>query len=671
MNCPSQQELIAFHLGKLPSARVEDLAEHVTACGPCSSSLDTLADTSDPLLADLRRPPRPEALSEGELNRAISFVEQMGFHLSLSAEGPGVPGEPLDAIQLGQYRLLDKLGEGGMGAVHKARHTIMGQTVAIKVIHHSRTVRPEAVARFHREIRALAQLDHPNIVRAQYADQAGEIHFLVMEYVEGKSLADLVKERGPLPVAEACEYIRQAAVGLQHAHERGMVHRDVKPSNLLVTPGGQVKVLDLGLALFREDRPAVDELTEAGQVMGTPDYMAPEQWEDTHAVDIRADVYGLGCTLYFLLAGKPPFGGPEYNSLRKKIRAHESASVPPVRESRPDVPAGLAVVLDRMLAKEPGRRYGTPGEVGAALAPFALKDGRQPEEPPTIDASRGPAATADMPAEKPDRRRPRRIRLALDLGSFRVRLALTLAVLLLVVTAMWWQLSPGSRRAVQVADSASKPLSNKPQAVPEPPSVVQAGPNQQQDSRPLALMNERPRVVSFRVGHYRGPEAELVGQIGLNDFSARFDDDVRVHAELEDPAHCLLLAFNPDGKEQLCVPKDPNLPPPLTARLDYPPETNKYFSLTDGTGLQAFVIVASRQPLPPYSQWRPAAPWKAVQADSGWRFHDGDLTPLLQVRGQERERGDAPQALRELCDYFKGRPDVEAVEVLAFPVRKK
>jgi hypothetical protein len=119
------------------------------------------------------------------------------------------------------------------------------------------------------------------------------------------------------------------------------------------------------------------------------------------------------------------------------------------------------------------------------------------------------------------------------------------------------------------------------------------------------------------------------------------------------------------------VPKDPNVPPPLTAQLDYPPETTKYFSLTDGTGLQAFVLVASRRPLPPYSEWRPAAPWKAVQADGGWRFHDGDLTPLLQMRGQERERGDSPPALRELCDYFKDRPDVEVVEVLAFPVRKK
>src|SRR5262245_26359186 len=227
---------------------------------------------------------------------------------------PACPGIPAGLVGHPRYNVLQLLGVGGMGAVYKAEHQLMGRLVALKVINPRLVASPQAVERFRREVRAAARLAHPNIVTAYDADQAGGTHFLVMEYVEGSTLAQLVAERGRLAVAEACDYARQAASALQHAFEQGMVHRDVKPQNLMLTPGGRVKVLDFGLARFATEQvsagapdPAketsdaaprpegagapLETLTRTGVVMGTPDYIAPEQAADPHFADIRADVY--------------------------------------------------------------------------------------------------------------------------------------------------------------------------------------------------------------------------------------------------------------------------------------------------------------------------------------------------------------------------------------------
>jgi hypothetical protein len=270
-----------------------------------------------------------------------------------------------------RYRVVRLIGQGGMGAVYEAEHRVMRRPVGLKVVNRAYTAQPATVERFRREVRAAARLSHPNIVTTYDAEDAGGSLFLVMEYVEGVSLARLVKERGPLPVAEACAYIRQAALGLQHAHERGMVHRDVKPDNLILVASpnasepGVVKVLDFGLTALTAERG--EGLTEENVVMGTPEFMAPEQAEDPHKADIRADVYSLGCTLYFLLTGKVPY--PASTRLLK-ILAHREQQVPSIRQARPDVPAELARVLERMLAKKPADRYATPGEVAAALRPY-------------------------------------------------------------------------------------------------------------------------------------------------------------------------------------------------------------------------------------------------------------------------------------------------------------
>jgi serine/threonine-protein kinase len=277
-------------------------------------------------------------------------------------------------LVLGPYVLLERLGQGGMGQVYKARHALLDRLVALKVLRAELLERPNALERFRREIQASGKLTHPNVVLAHDANQVGDTFFLVMEHVAGTDLAKLLKQRGRLPPGEAADYVRQAALGLQHAHEHGLVHRDVKPSNLmLTTPGRVVKVLDLGLArLQAEANASSGSLTHEGDVMGTPDYIAPEQAMDSRSADVRADVYSLGCTLYHLLSGQPPFPG---GSVPQKLFQHQKATPTPVEQLCPEVPAGLAAVVGRMMAKRPEDRYPTPGEVAAALAPFAAAGG--------------------------------------------------------------------------------------------------------------------------------------------------------------------------------------------------------------------------------------------------------------------------------------------------------
>ncbi|MBV9125224.1 MAG: protein kinase, partial [Planctomycetes bacterium] len=347
------------YLGRLPLDSLEQLARHLDSCPHCPSSLEALEGKEDAVIAGLRQAVGVEPFSEeNECRQALAKVQAL-------VRSPCGPGEAIPE-QLGQYRLLERLGQGGMGTVYRALHTRLKRVVALKVLSNPRMSNTQAVARFQREMEAVGKLDHPHIVRASDAGEADGTHFLVMEYVEGMDLGRLVQVAGSLPLAEAGEVIRQAAQGLQHAHEHGLVHRDIKPSNLLLDRQGQVKVADLGLALLQGEC-SPEELTATGQVMGTVDYMAPEQGDDTHGVDTRADIYSLGCTFYYLLTGRPPFSGPRYVTYRSKLWAHAHEPVPPL----PDLPAPLQKVLQRMMAKDPGDRFTNPGQVAEALAPFA------------------------------------------------------------------------------------------------------------------------------------------------------------------------------------------------------------------------------------------------------------------------------------------------------------
>jgi serine/threonine protein kinase len=284
----------------------------------------------------------------------------------------------------GKYAVLAPLGIGGMGQVFLAEHVVMRRRSAVKVLPPRLTADPAAVERFNREARAIAALDHPNIVRAYDIDNADDLHFIVMEYVDGVSLQDLVGHGGPVEPAAAANYVSQAARGLQHAHEAGWVHRDVKPANLLLDRSGMVKVLDLGLArLLAED---ADPITGRLDALGTADYLAPEQGTDCHAVDIRADIYSLGATLYFLLTGTPPFneGTPA-----QRVLWHQTRPPRPVRELRPDVPVGLAKVLDRMLAKKPTARFADPAAVADALDRWTEAGATYPPPPDLAPALSG------------------------------------------------------------------------------------------------------------------------------------------------------------------------------------------------------------------------------------------------------------------------------------------
>jgi serine/threonine protein kinase len=265
---------------------------------------------------------------------------------------------------IGKYKILQRLGSGGMGTVFLAEHRLMKRLVAIKVLPRSRSADSSALERFYREAKAIAALDHPNVVRAYDLDQEGDLHFLVMEYVDGVSLQDLVKAYGPFDVPRAVHYLYQAAKGLQHAFSVGLIHRDIKPANLLVNRAGLVKLLDLGLARFFLDEQDILTRKYDEKVLGTADYLAPEQAIDSHVVDIRADIYSLGATFYFALAGRPPF--PE-GTVAQKLIWHQTKMPEPISQLRPDVPREVAELLQRMLAKKPQDRPQTPEEVAQAL----------------------------------------------------------------------------------------------------------------------------------------------------------------------------------------------------------------------------------------------------------------------------------------------------------------
>jgi serine/threonine-protein kinase len=339
------------------------------------------------------------------------------------------------SLVVGGYRILERLGEGGMGQVFKARHPRLHRLVALKIIRPEHVANPTSVERFCREIFAASQLAHPNIVRAYDAGQAGETYYFAMQYIDGVDLARLVKKEGPLAVDRALDHVTQAASGLQHIHEHGLIHRDIKPSNLMVTrppgpgtaaeapatgpvgPWGQVKILDLGTARLTERREEEGELnptlTKMGTIMGTADYMAPEQALSSRHADIRSDIYSLGCSLYFMLTGQPPFPG---GSAIEKIMRHQLDPPQPVERLRAAVPRAVRALLGRMMAKKPEDRFQTPREVVEAA--LAIAEGLPPVEaiPLTPDGQPLSAAVDTKPElitdfafenARPATRRPR------------------------------------------------------------------------------------------------------------------------------------------------------------------------------------------------------------------------------------------------------------------------
>lgn len=379
MSHPTPPEIQAFASGRLSIQETERIASHLASCDSCCQHLE---DTQDDRLIALARAVRTDSLGETVMSPDSNRPESP--HTKISSNGSRSPQQMATQTVTGiedieipeelqhhpRYEVTGILGKGGMGVVYRARHRIMERPVALKVISNRFTSNQIAVERFQQEVRAAAKLSHPNIVAAYDAEQAGMLHFLVMEFIEGQSLAQKVAESGPLSIQTAVQMILQACHGLQHAHERQMIHRDIKPQNLMVTPSGQLKLLDFGLARLvssaegvSQTAPTAVNLTAVGMTLGTPDFMAPEQAIDATSVDARSDIYSLGCTLYFLLSGQPPAGAGSFSEMLQQGRRRSAVSLNSIRR---DIPPALTQILERMMADDPADRFQSAAELAAA-----------------------------------------------------------------------------------------------------------------------------------------------------------------------------------------------------------------------------------------------------------------------------------------------------------------
>jgi serine/threonine protein kinase len=349
---------------------------------------------------------------------------------------------PAPGELIGDYEILERIG-GNMGLVFEARHRRLDKVVALKLVPADSIADPARLARFQREMRVMGQLKHPNLVPAEDARAEGDWHLVTMELIDGVDLYQLVKGQGALPVAAACEAARQAAQGLQYAHEHGMIHRDIKPSNLMLTRAGTIKVIDMGLALIGDESSA--QLTRSGQLMGTMSYCAPEQFQNASSVDIRADIYSLGCTLYHLLTGKSPYS--QRKTVNEIVQAHLHEPFPNLTEALPNAPTGLGGVLARMTAKDRDARYSTPAEVAKALETFAGGADLASLVPAKTKTDHSPAGRVTPPPPLQGRRTTEGEGASRRPKSPWPAVAASLAVLLVIAVAMILSRTPTEKNA--------------------------------------------------------------------------------------------------------------------------------------------------------------------------------------------------------------------------------
>lgn len=444
--CPSHEDLADFAAGTVTAERLETLSAHIDTCVVCQATIAELSDSADSFVAALRT---SQGVVEEESACRQALEQMLNQRGRVAASGK--PSVSLPEF-VGPYRVLEPIAAGGMGMVLRAQHPKLKRTVAIKLLPLQQWAGSTAVARFEREMEVIGNLDHPNIVRASDAGDAGGMHYLVMDFIDGTDLSQLVHRLGPLPVADACEIARQTAIGLQYVHDAGLVHRDIKPSNIMLTGDGRVKILDLGLAMLNEQfSEDANNLTTVGQLMGTLDYMSPEQAADSRQVDARADIYSLGATLFKLLTGQAPYGGPTHRSLLKKVLALASGPVPSVCAVRADVPIELDQLVQRCLDKSIESRFTRVAEVAEALAPLAAtaqlsalaheavqRAHRDPAETPSwnwvprdVDQPSESTAQAAKPLPKPAK--PRKLITAI-VGVAALALLIACGVLIRIAT---------------------------------------------------------------------------------------------------------------------------------------------------------------------------------------------------------------------------------------------
>lgn len=359
--CIAPEKLRSYVLGELPEPESLRVLSHLEACPDCEATVSALDRESDTLIESLRTPVvQPEPVSVYRL--AAKRVAALPPDPSQVAD----PSTPLQTLR--DYELIEPLARGGMATVYRARHMRLNRQVAIKVLPARWLKDPTVVARFEREMQAVGSLRHPAIVQATDGGEADDVHFLVMELVDGVDGSRLVQGCGPLPIADACEIVRQAASGMAYVHASGIIHRDLKPSNLMITVAGEVKILDLGLARITGEQLADDELTTVGQLMGTLQYMAPEQLENSHQVDERTDIFSLGATLYKLLTGTTPHVTPPREPLVSTLRRIASEPTTPIANRRSDLPTALCELVDRMLSQRAEDRPTTMQSIAESLA---------------------------------------------------------------------------------------------------------------------------------------------------------------------------------------------------------------------------------------------------------------------------------------------------------------
>lgn len=456
--CPSDDALLAFIPGLLDAEDASVVSAHVQGCSTCQSRVTTLRKKLSSAGGNEPGAAATIVSVPGDAPREDGKAPPLHHREPTAATVAYVPKRKPFPKQLGPYQVLEPIGRGGMGLVFKGFHPRLRRHVAIKLLPGLHLADNTAIVRLQREQAAAGRVEHENIVYAFDAGEQDGVDYLVMEFVEGIDLGRLLAATGPLPVADACEIVRQAALGLAHIESCGLVHRDIKPSNLMLSSAGVVKILDLGLAKLREGPIDEADATHSGFLLGTADYIAPEQIDTPRAADVRSDLYSLGCTLFKLLVGCAPFGGEELKSVMKKVEAHRTLPPPPLRDLRPEIPEDLAQIVARLLQKDPADRLQRPQDLVSALTPLCaghdllrLARGYQEQEhtdapvPPDTSHARS-ESTSEWSADKKKGARnvPRQ-------GAWRIAIATVSVALALVVAGGIW------RQMVQNASALSAP----------------------------------------------------------------------------------------------------------------------------------------------------------------------------------------------------------------------
>ena len=512
------------------------------------------------------------------------------------------------------YELLRKLGEGGQATTYLARDRALQRLVVLKRYHGvASSGRREAVLN---EGRALARIRSPFVAPCYGVETRGDEIDLVVEYVPGRPLTELTADERA-DIRRCARLVEQVAGGLAEVHACGLLHRDIKPQNIILGDDGVPRLVDFGLAV-----PVASEALQ--EVSGSPRYMAPEQARGQgERVDARTDVYGLGAVLYYLLTGQPPHDGKTLIEILEQAR---DAPIVPPRRINPRVPRALERVCLKAMAADPQSRFQSADALRRALRRYLLTR-----------------------------------RVAPVLGAAAVLLALLVPA---------WAFWPGSAR----------PL-------PDGPGRAIAG---RETTEPRSEPKQPPqadlRVTRFEIPHFPKLDAKhfdprRVGTLGRNSFAAREDDEVTVRAELSEPAYAYLIAFRPDGTDELCDPDDEDTPPPRKQQPLYPPpaKSDERYRLSEGAGLHAFALVVSREPLPSYREWKqrigPMA-WAArLPCEPGvvWRDDGQGLQPLLAddtagTRGKGVKARGSGEPAAKLASWLRGLPGVDAVTLEAFPV---